>query len=318
MSRGSCPGGAIRPGWFTDLTTYDFLDNPITVDRDATGSTPTRLVTTYQYDRNENRTKETRPEGNTIEWDYDERNLVIATRHGHNNPAISALSAVLYDKNGNRLKVIDAADTDGSPSNNGSVTLANAFGLGSPLTHTGDLAAENMYDGYDRLTKTTDAVGGTVENFYDPLGNRIRHEVRGTTGGATPTDRTGSSNQLLTREHHYFDELSREYETQRDVFVGWAPPTLPSGRSVTHTEGGLLHNSTANTHTATVTLTSGGSTYVLSRTEFDRASRATHQIEDDLATTLISFDGANRTIKTTDAEGNFIERTYDATPTSSK
>jgi YD repeat-containing protein len=72
-----------------------------------------------------------------------------------------------------------------------------------------------------------------------------------------------------------------------------------------------LHNSTANTHTATVTLTTGGSTYVLSRIEFDRASRATHQIEDDLDTTVVAFDGANRSIKTTDAEANFVEQTYD-------
>ena len=304
------PGGAIRSGWFTDLTTYDFLDNAISTDRDALGSTPGRLVATFQYDRNENRTKQTRPEGNTIEWDYDERNLPIATRRGNNTPAISATSAVLYDKNGNQLKVIDSADTDSSTANNSTVTLANAFGLGSPLTHTGDLAAENVYDGYDRLKKTTDAAGGTVENFYDPIGNRTRHEVRGTTGGATPTDRTGSSNQLLTRQHHYFDELSREYETQTDVFLP-AGVTLGSGRTVTHTEGGLLHNSTANTHTATVTLTSGGSTYVLSRIEFDRASRATHQIEDDLDTSVMSLDGVNRTIKTTDAEGNLFEPTYD-------
>jgi YD repeat-containing protein len=129
------PGGSIRSGWFSDLTTYDFLDNPVTVDRDATGSTPARLVTTYQYDRNENRTKETRPEGNTIEWDYDERNLVVATLRGANDSALSALSAVLYDKNGNQVQVIDPADTDSSTSNNASVTLANAFGLGSPLAH---------------------------------------------------------------------------------------------------------------------------------------------------------------------------------------
>jgi len=87
--------------------------------------------------------------------------------------------------------------------------------------------------------------------------------------------------------------------------------TLGSGRAITHTGGGLLHNSTANTHTATVALTSGGSTYVLSRIEFDRGSRVTHQIEDDLDTTVITFDGASRTIKTTDAERNFVERTYD-------
>src|SRR5207244_4227267 len=87
--------------------------------------------------------------------------------------------------------------------------------------------------------------------------------------------------------------------------------TLGSGRAVTHTGGGLLHNSSANTHTATVTVTSGGSSYVLERTEFDRASRATHQIEDDLGTSVTTYDGANRSIKATDAAGNFVDQTYD-------
>jgi hypothetical protein len=47
-----------------------------------------------------------------------------------------------------------------------------------------------------RLKKTTDAVGGTVENFYDHWAiQSIRHEVRGTAGRPAPADRTGSSNQ---------------------------------------------------------------------------------------------------------------------------
>ena len=47
--------------------------------------------------------------------------------------------------------------------------------------------------------------------------------------------------------------------------------SLPSGRSVTHTGGGLAANSTANDHTDTATLTGGDSSYVLTRTIYDRA-----------------------------------------------
>jgi hypothetical protein len=39
------PGGSIRSDWFTDQMSYDFLDNLMTSDRDATGSTPNRLIT---------------------------------------------------------------------------------------------------------------------------------------------------------------------------------------------------------------------------------------------------------------------------------
>jgi len=74
----------------------------------------------------------------------------------------------------------------------------------------------------------------------------------------------------------------------------------------------LLHNSAANTHNATVTLTAAQSTYVLERTEFDRASRATHQISDDLGTVATIYDGVSRVIKVTDPEGNSEETAYDA------
>jgi len=297
------PGGSIRPGWFTDQTTYDFLDRPIIDDRDASGSTPACLVMTSQYDRNDNRIKEVKPEGNWNEWDYDELNRVLAIRRGGNDPTVAAVTVNVYNRNNNLTHMIDAADTDGSTANNDTVTIADAFGGGSPLVHTGDLAAENIYDGYGRLKKSIDAVGGTTEHFHDPLGNVIQTEQRGTTGGPTPTDRSGSSNQLLARSKRYFDEASREYETQRDVFL----PTgvfLASARTVTHTEGGLLHNSAANTHIATVDLTSGGSIYVLSRTEFDRAGRVTHRISDSLGTTITAHDGVNRVIKSTDSEGD--------------
>lgn len=305
------PGGSIRPGWFTDLRDYDFLDRLVSEDRDATGSTPGRLVTTWQYDRNGNRTKETRPEGNTVEWDYDERNLPIAERRGGNDPAVAATTVNVHDGNGNLKEAIDAADTDGSPGNNDTVTIQDAFGSGMALVHTGDVEAEHLYDGYDRTVVTIDAVGGTTERAYDPLGSVIRVEQKGQIGGPSPTDRSGFGNVLLARTHQYFDEAGRQYETQRDVFLP-SGVTLGSGRAVTHTEGGLLHNSAANTHNATVTLTAGQSTYVLERTEFDRASRVTHQISDDLGTIVTVYDGANRVIKVTDPEGNSEEATYDA------
>lgn len=45
-------GGALRAGWFTDLMTYDLLDNLVQEDRDATGSDPDRLIAAHDYDPN--------------------------------------------------------------------------------------------------------------------------------------------------------------------------------------------------------------------------------------------------------------------------
>ena len=76
------PGGSVRPGWFTNLYTFDLLDNKIEEDIDATGSTPANLVTTFLYDPNQNLIQTTKPQGNIVEYDYDERNLRIAIRVG--------------------------------------------------------------------------------------------------------------------------------------------------------------------------------------------------------------------------------------------
>ena len=44
------------PSAFVNLSTYDLLDRLRVRDLDATGSTPSRLVTRQEYDGNENRT----------------------------------------------------------------------------------------------------------------------------------------------------------------------------------------------------------------------------------------------------------------------
>ena len=81
MSAG--PGGTIRPGWFTNLYTFDMLDNRIQDDIDATGSNPASLLTSYSFDPNQNIIQITKPNGNLIQYDYDERNFRIAQRIGY-------------------------------------------------------------------------------------------------------------------------------------------------------------------------------------------------------------------------------------------
>jgi YD repeat-containing protein len=75
------PGGAVRPGWFSDLFSYDLLDNKIQQDIDCTGSAVSTvedaaasLITGFTFDFNQNLVKTTKPLGNTVEQDYDERN----------------------------------------------------------------------------------------------------------------------------------------------------------------------------------------------------------------------------------------------------
>src|SRR5262249_5334699 len=52
------------PPFFINRYSYDILDKLLKQDLDATGSTPSRLVTQYRYDANENRISQLYPEGN--------------------------------------------------------------------------------------------------------------------------------------------------------------------------------------------------------------------------------------------------------------
>ena len=86
---------------------------------------------------------------------------------------------------------------------------------------------------------------------------------------------------------------------------------IPSGRTVTHTGGGLAANSTTNSNTGTVTLTTGGTSYTLTRTVFDRAGRSIASATDNAAVATTAYDGANRPILATDSLGNTTATEFD-------
>jgi RHS repeat-associated protein len=306
------PGGSVRPGWFSNLFSFDLLDNRIEEDIDATGSSPASLVTTRFYDFNQNLVKIVKPLTNTIEYDYDERNLNIATRVGGPGGSVTIMA---YDGNKNLTDVIGPA-IRGTPAQTLSAVIGDAFGGSTAVSFSGDWVKENCYDGFDRLIHSIDAVGGMVLNTFDPGGRTIATQTLGCAGGPTPADRSGSANVRLASSEARFDEAGRQYESQQDVFLDAAYYTggaagLPSGRTVTHTGGGLASNSTLNNHTDTVTLTARGTSYVLSRTVFDRADRTIATAADNGAITTISLDGAGRQPLVVDALGNSVQRTFD-------
>ena len=311
------PGGTLRPGWFSNLYTFNILDWKIQDDIDATGSNPSSLTTTYSFDAVGNLIQVTKPEGNIVQYDYDERNLRIAQRVGYvppnpltGNPGVAgAVSISIFDNNGNPLASIGPQQR-GTVNNSLSATIADAFESATSLTQTGDWVVMNTYDGFQRIIEAMDAVGGNVQNTFDPAGNTIEAQQYGTIGGTTPTDRTGSANQLLAAQITRFDEASRQYESQSNVFLATST-TLASGRAVTHTGGGLASNSTSNNHNQTVTLTTGGQSYVLSRTVYDPADRAIQSIADNTAVTLTAYDGAGRAITVTDPLNNITSTQYD-------
>ena len=318
-------GGSIRPGWFTDLYTFGLLDDLIQQDIDATGSTPANLVTAFLYDPNQNLIQITKPEGNLVEYDYDERNLRIAVRVGNiaGGPPVpaAAITITAFDGNGNVLQVIGPANRLATTQ---TAVIEDAFRSGTTLTQTGDLVLSNTYDGFDRVIQATDPLGNFVDTgygyiasgstatgpFLDPDGRVIRLDNFGNVSG------TVSTIVMLASSKMRFDEAGRQYEAEREVFVAIGVSLHSSGRMVTQSYGGLQSNNPSHRTGSQVIYpipTSGPtSTYVLTRTDFDAGDRPIVILADNTGQTAESYDGAGRRILVTDAVGNVVANTFDA------
>ncbi|HEX8912544.1 MAG TPA: hypothetical protein VF796_09305 [Humisphaera sp.] len=317
------PGSAAVPGRFLSQYAYDALDNLKSSTVDARGASPALLVTAYEYDKNQNVVMATSAAGTVTKIDYDERDLPIAVMQGTGDEA--AVRVMTYDVNGNLENRVSPMNFGGSGTAL-SVTVRGAFELpsGSPApagtttTYTGDWEQQVRYDGFDRAILIEDAVGGTVHQAYDPVGNLVEALQRGMPGGATPTTRPTmppdpALSVDLARAVHRFDEASRPYEQQADVFLNTTlGHALPSGRAVVHKPGGLLPNTLGGHDIPAVALTSGGRSSVLTRTVYDRVGRAASEVADNASATTYQYDGADRLIRASDPLLNSVEHWYDA------
>ena len=196
---------------------------------------PSSLVTTFGYDFNENLIKITKPLGNTIEYDYDERNLKIATRVGGPTGSVTIMA---YDGNKNLTDVIGPA-TRGTPAQ--TLTGDHRRRLRRLLARhlLRRLCPAERYDGFDRQIAS------------DRRRRRHRRSTPSTpAAGPSPPQTLGSARRPDARRPHRlanvplasgevaFDEAGRAYETQQDVFLESAvlhgslrqafPPAAPS------------------------------------------------------------------------------------------
>ncbi len=311
---------------------YDILDNLI--EKRAEVSDAEDIVRRYRYDGNGNKVLDIKPEGNGFAWRFDERDLVFEAVRGATAPPDGALLAASdpksydvrggvpstttrhYDKNGNQIEEVDAADTDGSAANN------------SKLGGAGD-RTRFVYDGFDRRSSVIDAVGNQSVWQFDPAGNWVRILRFGPVGGPSPRSngpdslprsvssggvvqaRNLASESLLAATEYRYDEVGRNYQVDKVLFVNSTAtvqrPDLAAGGAdigkgdLTPGDSGALPGLSAPTIIGRVT----------TRQEFDRGSRRTFVVEDDGDIYRTLFDGANRPIQRRDPEGNTVEYAYD-------
>lgn len=274
--------------WLRTYFTYDLLDNLVRTSSEI--SDDTSAITRYRYDRNENLALRLNPAANlspghpdrqpsnVTSFVYDERDLLYQITRGgmtakfkslvaHDDipetstvPNSADMSTNTYnnDKNGNVNETIDAEDNNGD--GQGESTL---FG----------------YDGFDRLSNTTDSAGGLTRFEYDPAGNHVWTHNFGQPGGSTPTTNTGGGNLRLAESKSFYDELNRRYRHHRAIFDNPGASEFPDQTSDAF--------------------------------EFDRSGRVVRTVDSGGHQTLFEYDGMDWLVRTEDAVGNEATSEYD-------
>ena len=321
------PGGRARNGWFVTERMFDLLDNVIeerieaaAPDRAARDVDDQVLITRFRYDANENLIRIVKPEGNTVAYQHDERDLLIAEQHGEEPGSrqniTASIDVYIYDANGNRVQHIGPEDRGGETS---SAIIEQMFEGGSGF-HEGDTTTYH-YDGFDRLVTMEHPNGTRLELTRDPAGHVLQETIFGATedGGE---DAISGTDAELSRTTHCFDEGGRKYETSRAVFLPGGQ-FLPSGRTVVHISPALSVDScgdepskdnqatSPNIRPRTAHLTSGDEAQVVVQTIHDRADRVAAIYHDNGGITSFAYDGANRQRREIDPAGNQTEYEYD-------
>jgi len=280
----------------THTFVYDILDNMVEKTEEVSDGEPgigppERITTRYRYDKNENLVLIISPEAvagrqvnNVRSRVYDERNLMFTETRGGVTDQFRALAAHAG---------INVASITNSP---GVSTTTRTYDGNRNLVLVVDAEDNNgdgrgdetfyAYDGFDRLIRMVDAVGNRTERTHDPASNLTSESRFGPTGGPSPRDNRGINNVLLARTLYKYDELSRRFQTDRALFD-------TSGSSVQ--DGPLTPNDGL----------------VTTRMEYDRNSRATRMLDDNIHQTLFEYDGADRLVRRTDELSNRVEYAYD-------
>ena len=326
-------GNTSDTGGFVDhLTWFDILDQEIQNAEEV--DVATRLITRYRYDRSGNRVLTIFPEGNAEGARYDERDLPWQVIRGVSTRPAAGLYAetdpTTFDRPGGAgtRPSITTQNYDGNENLVESVDAEPNGGAVSTRSGVGDVT-RFAYDGFDREKATTDPLGNTMLNVYDPDGNVVRVITAG-----DPLDDAlgGSPNKTLAITEFIHDSLSREIATHRVLFQ--TPDTKPVRRpELTDNERmDALAPYLADAAGDRAAVPGAGDVIVLGRistiTEYDRNGRTTFAIQDDLDSIRVDYDGIGRVVKTTDSaidsgfrsaagfraeaiSGNTVEMAYD-------
>jgi RHS repeat-associated protein len=293
---------------------YDILNHQVEMVTEVKHGTGAEFIRSQtRYDRNENRVLEISPmaiiqgpggqPSNVQSWVYDERDLLYTSTRGGLTAQFRSLPA--HADIPERLTIPDSADIstfsrqyDHNRNLKISTDGADNTGNGQPEPTT------YLYDGFDRQVSVIDAISNQSYIQYDPAGNVVHMYQFGPVGGPSPSNNSAANfsqplhlqdftQQMLSHTLHKVEELSRVFETGDQLY---AYPGVVYQRAPVLRDGplGVPYDG-----------------WVTTRYEYDRKSRQTFTILDNLSTSRTFYDGVDRAIEQRDPEGNRVLTSYD-------
>jgi RHS repeat-associated protein len=244
--------------YFTTTYTYDELNELTNVTQEVD---PTHnIVTQYAYDANNNRTLVRLGQAtsgadpyNTVTTLYDERNLRFQEIRAQGSPDQST-TQYDYDANRNLIRT-----SQGIEDTNAARVTTYA------------------YDGFNRRTSATDAMGNVAITHYDADGNVISQRLDGEL-----IDLPGGTNNVRLAETTYtYDAMNREVQSDLAFFDTEVDVDIAGGHAIT-------------------------------RTAYNGNSQVLQTIDPNNHSVSVAYDSANRRSLVTDAKGNTASLTYDA------
>ncbi|MEQ8764286.1 MAG: RHS repeat-associated core domain-containing protein [Planctomycetota bacterium] len=219
----------------------------------------------------------------TTEYAYDANRNRTLTRHGEatngNDP--SNVVAVLYDERDlvfRRIRAQGHADQSTSQldyDNNKNPVLTLEGLEDSPRATVRD------FDGHNRLRSIVDPMGNVTTHHYDPTHNRVLTRVEGEL-----VDVAGStSNVRLSEVTYLFDPMNRRLNEIREFFDTQTQAPLPGGQQFGKSRRSV---------------------------QYSDNSQVIRDTNDNSHVTLTAYDTANRKSVVTDAKGNTVTTSYDA------
>ncbi|NKB23866.1 MAG: hypothetical protein GKR87_05710 [Kiritimatiellae bacterium] len=196
---------------FTTLYEYEILN--FLTNRTEEIDAGLTLSTQYGYDGNRNLTLTRYGEAvngnqpnNHIRTIYDERDKAFQVVRVKGDPDQST-TQYDYDKNGNPVRTLEGLEE---------------------TPHITD----HVYDGYNRLVETRDAMGNMATRHYDGNHNRVSERVDGEL-----TDMVGGGNNVrLSETAHIYDNLDRRIRTETEFFDSNTQLPKGDGQSITEME----------------------------------------------------------------------------------